>query len=111
MRCMSPLVALFGPHKMSDLSPECAPKRTSVDQFELWVHAQIARRANHSVFSEMTCPAPFCKKYFASLPTQIGSLIRTVPSHRGADRVSSRTRDGMRWTRERQARRAIAGRD
>jgi hypothetical protein len=24
-----PLLALFGPHEMSDLSPECAPKRTS----------------------------------------------------------------------------------
>ena len=54
-----PLLALFGPHEMSDLSPECAPKRTSVDHSELWVHAQIARRANHFVFSEMACPAPF----------------------------------------------------
>jgi len=25
------VLALFGPHEMSDLSPECAPKRTSVD--------------------------------------------------------------------------------
>jgi hypothetical protein len=28
--------------------------------------------------------SPLLQKYFASLPTQISSLIRTVPSHRGA---------------------------
>jgi len=27
-------MALFGPHAMADLSPECAPKRTSADRSE-----------------------------------------------------------------------------
>jgi hypothetical protein len=39
---MGLLLALFGPHAKSDLSPECAPKRTSADHSEfliLWVHA------------------------------------------------------------------------
>src|SRR3977135_4083427 len=68
---------------MSDLNPECAPKRTSVDHFELWVHAQIARRANHFVFSEMACPAPFAKIFlFSPDPNQMH--IQAVPSLRGA---------------------------
>lgn len=29
LRCMSPELALFGPHPMSDVSPECASKRKS----------------------------------------------------------------------------------
>src|SRR5712691_11893759 len=33
------MAALFGPHAMSDLSPGCAPKRTSADHSELWVYA------------------------------------------------------------------------
>jgi hypothetical protein len=36
--CMSPLSALFGPHVMSDLSPECAPKWTSAT-LNVRVHA------------------------------------------------------------------------
>jgi hypothetical protein len=47
---------------------------------------------------------PRNQKYFASLPTQISSLIRTVPSHQRGDRASSRARGGMRWTQKRQAR-------
>src|ERR1700732_2724683 len=35
LRRMSPLVAPFGPYAMSDLSPNCAPKQTSVDHAEL----------------------------------------------------------------------------
>ena len=54
---------------------------------------------------------PFLQKYFASLPTQISSLIRTVPSHKRGDRASSRARGGMRWTQGRQVRKAVAGRD
>jgi hypothetical protein len=48
---------------------------------------------------------PLNQKYFASLPTQISSLIRTV-SFRQEGRIARRheTRDGMRWTRQRQAR-------
>src|SRR6266702_4625714 len=45
---------------------------------------------------------PLLQKYFPSHLTQISSLIRTVPSQRGALRTSS-TWGGMRWTRQRQA--------
>jgi hypothetical protein len=47
---------------------------------------------------------PRNRKYFASPPTQISSLIRTV-SFRQEGRIARRheTRDGMRWTRRRQA--------
>jgi hypothetical protein len=47
---------------------------------------------------------PRNKKYFASRSTQISSLIRTV-SFRQEGRIARRheTRDGMRWTRRRQA--------
>ena len=34
MKVRLPFLALFGPHAMSDLSPECAPKRTSTDRSE-----------------------------------------------------------------------------
>ena len=34
-RCMSPEVALSGNAAKADLSPECAPKRRSVDHFDL----------------------------------------------------------------------------
>jgi len=46
---------------------------------------------------------PLLQKYFASLPTQISSLIRTV-SFRQEGRIARRheTRHGMRWTRRRQ---------
>src|SRR5258708_40229239 len=57
-----------------------------------------ARRANHFVFSEMACPAPFAKIFsFASDPNQFTDSRRLVPK-RGALRTS-RTRGGMRWTR------------
>jgi hypothetical protein len=47
---------------------------------------------------------PLLQKYFASRPTQISSLIRTV-SFRQEGRIARRheTRDGMRWTQRRQA--------
>src|SRR6476620_889566 len=32
-----PLLALFGPHAMSGLSPECAPKQTSADHSEFMI--------------------------------------------------------------------------
>src|SRR5229473_761550 len=38
---------------------------------------------------------PHLQKYFCSGLTQITSISLTVPSHRGADRASSRTRGGM----------------
>ena len=62
-----------------------------------------ARRANQFVFCQFACPAPFAK-IFSFRPDPNQMHIRVVPSHRGADRASSRTRGGMRWTRERQAR-------
>jgi hypothetical protein len=47
---------------------------------------------------------PLLQKYFASRLTQISSLIRPV-SFRQEGRIARRheTRDGMRWTRRRQA--------
>jgi hypothetical protein len=45
---------------------------------------------------------PLCKKYFAFSVGQISSTSSPRPfPARGADRASSRTRDGMRWTRQR----------
>ena len=53
---------------------------------------------------------PLLQKYSASRFTQITSISPAVSSHsRGVSR-SSRTRDGMRWTRQRLARAGIAGR-
>jgi hypothetical protein len=53
---------------------------------------------------------PRLQKYFHSRLTQITSISRAVSSlWRGVSR-SSRTRDGMRWTRQRWARDVIAGR-
>jgi hypothetical protein len=54
---------------------------------------------------------PPLQKYFVSRFTQITSISPAVSPHmRGVSR-SSRTRDGMRWTRQRRARNVIAGRD
>src|ERR1700687_2847602 len=51
---------------------------------------------------------PRLQKYFVSTPVDHEPKSMVIPhcpvSTRGADRASSRTRDGMRWTRERQAR-------
>jgi len=44
------------------------------------------------------------QKYFASLPTQISSLIRAVSFRQEGRCARHETRDGMRWTRRRQAR-------
>jgi hypothetical protein len=41
LRCMSPIVALFGHGAMSDMSPLSAPKRTSAAAPSLWVHALV----------------------------------------------------------------------
>jgi hypothetical protein len=60
--------------------------------------------------SAKTCPAPFRKIFrFACRANQSYQL---APSHppRGADRESSRTRDGMRWTRQRRRASVFAGR-
>jgi hypothetical protein len=55
---------------------------------------------------------PQNQKYFASRLTQISSISKTVPSPlEGRIAIVTDVGDGMRWTRERQAREAIAGRD
>src|ERR1700704_3874733 len=65
--------------------------------------ADFARRANQFVFCRLACPAPFAKIFlFRPDPNQFTDSHRPV-STRGADRASSRTRGGMRWTRQRQA--------
>src|SRR6476659_9616730 len=46
---------------------------------------------------------PLLQKYFASLPTQISSLIRTVAARQEGRCARHETRGGMRWTRQRQA--------
>jgi hypothetical protein len=46
---------------------------------------------------------PLLQKYFASLPAQISSLIRTVQFRQEGRCARHETRDGMRWTRRRQA--------
>ena len=54
---------------------------------------------------------PPAQKYSAFHPTPNQWLFPRCPvSTRGAYRESSRTRDGMRWTRQRQARSVFAGR-
>jgi hypothetical protein len=58
----------------------------------------FARRANH----RLSCPAPFAKIFlFRPDPNQI-YIPRCLVPHRGVSR-SSRTRGGMRWTRQRRA--------
>jgi hypothetical protein len=59
--------------------------------------------------SDSTRPVPFAKIFpFSPDPNQIYIAYRLVPQ-RGVSR-SSRTRGGMRWTRQRQARNVMAGR-
>jgi hypothetical protein len=61
-------------------------------------------------FNLMLAVQSCLQKYFRSRLTQIKSITRAVPSPtRGVSR-SSRTRDGMRWTRQRRARDVMAGR-
>jgi hypothetical protein len=76
-------------------------------------------RAKLSPPDRLICPTgcsgssavqPLFQKNFPSRLTQINSISLDVPSLRGALARSSRTRDGMRWTRQRQAREGIAGR-
>ena len=87
---------------MSGLSPGCVPKRTSADHSELWVHAQICPTGK-SLLILRSSVKPLLQKYFASLPTQISSLIRTVWFRQEGRCARHETRGGMRWTRRRQA--------
>jgi hypothetical protein len=43
---------------MSDLSPECAPKRTSADHSELWVHALVIEFWRLSIFTATSGTLP-----------------------------------------------------
>src|SRR5882762_8856365 len=66
-----------------------------------------ARRARSGVVAAVESHS---KKFSCSAPTQITSITAAVSSHtRGVSR-SSRTRDEMRWTRQRWACDASAGR-
>jgi hypothetical protein len=64
---------------------------------------KLTRRANQQIPVQ-----PLLQKYFSSRLTQITPLIRAVLPHRGALRTS-RTRGGMRWTRQRARRTRPAG--
>ena len=66
----------------------------SIGPTDLRAQAKLLSRIN------VICPVQsHLKKYSHSLPTQITSISAAVSSHsRGVSR-SSRTRDGMRWTR------------
>src|ERR1700682_3953571 len=52
----------------------------------------------------------FPEKYFCSHSPQITSRTLAIPPHQRGVSRSSRTRGGMRWTRQRQARNVVAGR-
>src|SRR6267142_5351002 len=65
----------------------------------------VARRANHFVFSEMACPAPFAKIFpFAPDPNQFTESRRLVPhegriaivTDAGRDAVDARA-SGAQW--------------
>src|SRR5216684_1426722 len=65
---------------------------------------KIARRANHQK------PVQSCWQKYSAYPVgQITSTSSPRLTREGADRESSRTRGGMRWTRQRRARKRVAG--
>jgi hypothetical protein len=73
--------------------------------------ARLRARRNLLKRINVIPPVQSClQKYFCSHLTQITSRTLAIPPHyRGVSR-SSRTRGGMRWTRQRFARNVIAGR-
>jgi hypothetical protein len=63
------------------------------------------RRANHA----KPCPVPFAKIFrFTRRANHLYKFAPSRPTQRGVSR-SSRTRDGVRWTRQRLARDGVAG--
>src|SRR5258708_8810125 len=73
--------------------------------------ADCARQANHFVFSEMTCPAPFAKIFlFSPDPNQLHIRHRVVPPEGRSRVVTSAGRDAVD-ARASGAQIAIAGRD
>src|SRR5260221_7572347 len=92
---MSLFMALFGHRMMSDLSPECVAKRTSVhalmashacDKITRRANFRFRRRANH--FYDSRHPVP----------------------EEGALAIVTERWDGMRWTQRHRARDGMAGR-
>src|SRR5258706_11850353 len=83
--------ALFGHGAMSDLSPLCAPKRTSVDHSEFMVHALVAgeddQRPRDTKFLKF--------RNFACQRTQITSIPITVLPTEGRAHVTNAERDAV----------------
>src|SRR5260370_41767228 len=81
-----------------------APRNDGLSAWEIVEQIQQICPTGKSLLIFRNRVKPVLQKYFASLPTQISSLIRTV-SFRQEGRIARRheTRDGMRWTRQRQA--------
>jgi hypothetical protein len=70
---------------------------------------KMTRRANQIACTKPV--QPLFEKYSAFAVGQISSISSPRPfPARGADRASSRTREGMRWTRQRRRAWGIAGR-
>src|SRR3984893_5473340 len=78
-----------------------------------WAYADPAQRSVtiYERLDRVICPVqPHFQKFSRSHLTQIKSISLAVSSlWRGVSRWS-RTRDGMRWTRQRRARNVMAGR-
>jgi hypothetical protein len=70
---MSPLLALFGHGAMSDLSPECAPKRTSADHCEF-----MGSRPNPVVFISETRTDFRMPEFKDKLCVLIGKSVQSV---------------------------------
>jgi hypothetical protein len=54
-----PVLALFAPDAMSDLSPLCEQKRTSANHFETMVHALTREEDDHSKVRLISLPKSF----------------------------------------------------
>src|SRR5258706_8860547 len=72
--------ALFGHGAMSDLSPLCAPKRTSVDHSEFMVHALVAGEDDQNASRHKSSEIP--KFRLPMDPNHFYTHHR--PAHRGA---------------------------
>ena|SRR5713101_7563059 len=70
--------------------------RSANDAFARRMALQSARRANHFVFSEMACPAPFAKIFsFRPDPNQFTDSHRLVPDEGRSRVVTSAGRDAV----------------
>ena len=68
-RAPLPVLALFGPHAMSDLSPECAPKRTSADHSELMGSRPNLDRPRPGLLRRVILPSTFAPQATADRQT------------------------------------------